>query len=137
MRAHKATLSYEQPPLSEKQRQQQTEMIMRLFEHWQLTNRECATLLGLSTNTGTSINNYKTGNSFLPQYRDIQDRVGHILAIHRYLRRAYPYNDELAYLWIKTPNADFQQHSPIEVIDNEGFSGLFRIRNYLASNQEY
>lgn len=137
MQLHRSTFPYEQPSLSEKQRKQQTEMIMRLFEHWQLTNRECAILLGLSPKTGTSINKYETGKSSLPKYRDIQDRVNHLLAIHRYLRRAYPYNDELAYRWIKTPNADFQHHSPFEVIANEGFSGLLRIRNYLASNQEY
>lgn len=122
--------------LTEEQRQQQTQMIMQLFEHWQLTNAECAILLGLSPNTATSINNYNTGKSSLPKYRDIQDRVGHLFAIHRYLKQAYPFNEDLAYRWIKSPNADFQGFTPLQIINKEGFEGLLRVRYYLESNME-
>lgn len=126
----------ERPSLSIEERKQETEMIMQLFKHWQLTNAECAILLGLSPNTATSINNYNTGKVALPKYRDIQDRVGHLLAIHRYLKQAYPYNDDLAYRWMKTRNADFQYFTPLQIIDGEGFAGLLRIRQYLESDQE-
>jgi len=136
MQMHHTSVTFEQPVLSDKEREQQTSMIMQLFKHWQLTNSERALILGLSPRTGTSINNYNTGKAYLPQYRDIQDRVGHLFAIHRYLKRAYPYNTELAYRWIKTPNFDFQQHTPLEIIVNEGFAGLLRVRNYLASDLE-
>lgn len=125
-----------QPSLSNEERQQETEMIMQLFKHWQLTSAECAILLGLSPNTGTSIHSYNTGKATLPKYRDTQDRVGHLLAIHRYLKQAYPFNDDLAYRWMKTRNADFKYFTPLQIIDGEGFAGLLRIRQYLESDQE-
>lgn len=120
--------------LTDKQRQQQTQMIMQLFKHWELTNAECAIVLGLSPNTATSIHNYNTGRSFVPTYRDIQDRIGHLFAIHRYLKHAYPHNEDLAYLWIKSPNKDFQGFTPLQIINKDGFEGLLKIRYYLESN---
>lgn len=63
--------------LTEAERQQQTQMIMQLFDYWCLTYRQQAIALGLSPNTETSIHRYKNGKQFLPLFRDIQDRVGH------------------------------------------------------------
>ena len=127
-------VNYEQNSLSEKERAHQTQMIMKLFQFWHLTNKQQAIVLGLSPNTGTSIDNYKKGG-YLPQYRDIQDRVGHLFAIHKYLRRVYPLNKELAYRWMTTPNADFNNQSPFDVICQEGYMGVVRIRNYLEFNE--
>jgi hypothetical protein len=118
-----------------KEHLQQTQLIMKLFQLWNLTYKQQAIALGLSPNTQTSIHKYKNGKQALPLFRDIQDRVGHLLAIHKYLRRAYPFNKELAYQWISTPNKDFTQQSPFTVIANEGYLGLVKIRNYLALHQ--
>lgn len=120
--------------LTTMERAHQTQMIMKLFQLWNLTTKQQAIALGLSPNTGTSIDNYKKGK-FLPLYRDIQDRIGHLLAIHKNLRQIYPYNKELAYQWITTPNADFDNQSPFDVIAVEGYMGLVSIRTYLELNQ--
>lgn len=127
--------NYQSSQPNELERKQQTELVMKLFELWKLTYKQQAILLGLSPNTETSIHRYKTGKQYLPLYRDIQDRLGHLLAIHKYLRRAYPYNDELAYAWILTSNADFENFSPFDIAYKDGYMGLMRIRNYLEANQ--
>jgi hypothetical protein len=126
----------DQPLLTQLERKQQTQMIMQLFKHWQLTAKQQAVALGLSPNTETSIYNYKNGNNFLPLYRDLQDRLGHYFAIHQYLRRAYPFNKELVYRWILTPNADFNLRTPFDVIQQEGYMGLVKIRSYLEFHQQ-
>lgn len=128
-------INYEVPLLTDKERQQQTELIMNLFGKWGLTYKQQAIALGLSPNTETGIHRYKTGKQFLPQYRDIQDRVGHLLAIHKLLRRAYPYNIELAYQWILAQNADFDYKRPFDVIAEKGYLGLVEVREYLELNQ--
>jgi hypothetical protein len=128
-------IHYEPLHLSETAREQQTQMVMKLFEHWALTYKQQALLLGLSPNTETSIHRYKNGKQSLPLYRDIQDRVSHLLTIHKYLRRAYPFNKELAYRWISTRNRDFNNETPLDLIFKEGYMGLIRVRDYLASNQ--
>lgn len=122
-------------PANETERKQQTRMIMTLFELWHLTDKEKATALGLSTGTQTSIHKYKTGQQNLPLITDVQDRIGHLLAIHKYLRRAYPFNKELAYQWIKTINTDFNNHKPFDLISQKGFLGLIQVRYYLEMNE--
>lgn len=121
--------------LSQTERQQQTQLIMKLFEHWKLTIKQQAILLGLSPNTETSIYNYKTLKQYLPTYRDTQDRIRHLLTIHKFLRRAYVFNTELAYSWMTTSNADFDHIRPLDVIAKEGFMGLVKIKTYLELNQ--
>lgn len=128
-------IQYNQTTLTETQRKQQTQLIMKLFELWRLSNKQQAIALGLSPNTATSIHRYKIGKQYLPLFRDIQDRIENLLIIHQLLRRIYQFNKELAYQWITTPNADFNYLSPLETIYNEGYLGLSKIRTYLEINQ--
>lgn len=133
--AIKLTNHYTPTTLTVMERKQQTQMIMKLFEHWDLTYKQQAIVLGLSPNTETGIHRYKNGKQYLPLFRDIQDRIRHLLAIHKYLRRAYPVNHELTYQWITTPNIDFNRESPLQIICSEGYMGLVKIRRYLELNQ--
>jgi hypothetical protein len=132
-------INKEVPPMTqstnETERKQQTQMIMKLFELWHLTDKEKAIALGLSTGTQTSIHKYKTGKQNVPSTRDAQDRIGHLLAIHKFLRRAYPFNKELAYQWIKTINTDFNNHTPFDLISQRGYFGLLQVRYYLEMNE--
>ncbi len=122
---------YEPPILTMSQRDYQTELIMNLFKLWGLTDKEKAIALGLSPNTPSSIQAYKSGEKNLPIYRDIQDRITLLLAIHKNLRAAYPANKQLAYKWITTRNLDFSNMTPFEIIAREGFWGLHEIKKYL------
>ena len=110
-----------------------TQMIMQLFEHWELTYEQQAMLLSLSTNTHSTIARYKKGIACLSPSRDIQDRAGHLLAIHKYLRTIFPLNKELAYAWPTTPNRHFEGKTPVHVISDEGFLGLIKVRRYLEN----
>ncbi|OAI49450.1 hypothetical protein AYO45_02480 [Gammaproteobacteria bacterium SCGC AG-212-F23] len=135
LHTNNALINNRQSALTEAERKQQTQLIMQLFAHWRLNYKQQAIVLGLSANTETSIYLYKCGKRYLPEYRDIQDRIKHLLTIHKYLRRAYSSNKELAYRWIVTPNTDFNLCSPFDVIDQEGHMGLVKIRHYLEANQ--
>lgn len=108
-----------------------TKMIMRLFELWRLTYEQQAQLLGLSPKTKSSIAKYKKGELNLPQYRDIQDRITHLLVIHKSLRQIFPENQDLAYQWPTIHNRAFDHMTPVELVCKEGFLGMIRIRKYL------
>jgi hypothetical protein len=110
-----------------------TKMIMKLFEHWKLTYEQQAMLLSLSPNTHSTIARYKRGVAKISPARDTQDRVSHLLSIHKHLRRIFPLNKELVYEWPTTPNKAFQGRSPIQVIADEGFVGLVQIKQYLEN----
>lgn len=113
-----------------------TQMLMRLFEHWQLNNEEQSKMLGLSPKTRTTISKYKNGSAAISFSRDTYDRVRLLLAIHKHLRMIFPKNQNLVYTWPKSRNAYFDFLTPIQVIEQEGFLGLARVYQYLENYVE-
>ncbi len=114
-------------------RREFTTLIVRLFELWQLTPDQKALLLGLSPKTRSTVLNYKNGIHPIANNRDLIDRVGHLLAIHKALKILLPENKELAYQWPTTKNKFFENRTPVEVITDEGFQGLLKVRAYIEN----
>ena len=104
-------------------------MVTRLFEHWQLDAREQAALLGLSEGSRSSLARYRQGEP-LADNRDLVDRAGHLLGIHKSLRVLFPRDRDLAYRWMSTPNRRLGAR-PVDVVVEHGFEGLIAIRRYL------
>jgi len=115
---------------SRDQRQALARMIMNLLEHWQLTAEDQLALLGLNPESRVSLKRYREGGA-LSDNRDLLDRAGHLLAIHKSLRIIFPQNRELAYRWMSTRNHNFQLMTPVEVVKQYGFTGLLMVRSYL------
>lgn len=106
------------------------QMVMRLFDHWQLKTEDQAALLGMAVSNRTALTRYRSGKS-TDIDRDQQDRISHLLGIHKSLRLLFPRNRELAYRWMSTRNKAFENLSPVEMVKEWGFTGLLRIRVYL------
>lgn len=107
-----------------------TPMLLRMFELWDLTTEEKLAALGLSTDNRAALTRYKKGEA-ISASRDMLDRAGNLLAIHKDLRLLFPRNPELRYAWMKTRNKAFHGNSPIETIVEMGFPGLLYVRSYL------
>lgn len=105
-------------------------MLMRLFDHWQLSTEEQLDALGFSTTNRAVLARYRRGEAIAAS-RDTIERAGHLLGIHKNTRLLFPHNRELAYAWIKTRNRAFDQRTPIEVIREFGFAGLLMVLAYL------
>jgi hypothetical protein len=110
---------------NESNRQQLTKMVMRLFEHWKLSTADQLELLGLSANSRRMLTQYRQGRA-LPNNRDMQDRIGWLLVIHQNLRNLFPSNPELCYTWVHRRNPHLDNWSPLEVMKEQGFLGIFR-----------
>jgi hypothetical protein len=67
----------------------------------------------------------------LADNRDLIDRAGHLLAIHKSLRILFPHNKELAYAWMTTANQHFDGKTPMDIVHEQGFLGLIAVRRYL------
>lgn len=106
-------------------------MLMKLFEHWELDQRSQLNLLGLSEESRSALNKYRKGESALPKSRDMLDRAGYLLAIHKALRILYPKNPEIRYSWIHRHNKAFDNFTPLEVIQTQGVLGAARVARYL------
>jgi hypothetical protein len=105
-------------------------MVMNLFDHWNLSTEDQASLLGLASSNRAALTRYRKGEP-IGTSRDQYERVGHLLAIHRNLRALFPENRELAYKWMSLRNRNFDNNTPVEVIREKGFAGLLMVRSYL------
>jgi len=104
-------------------------MVTRLLEHWDLTAMEQAEVLGLSTGSRSTLGRYRGGEP-LADSRDLLDRAGHLLGIHKSLRLLFPRDRDLAYRWMTQPNRRLGAR-PVDLIVEHGFEGLLAVRRYL------
>ena len=105
-------------------------MLMKLFQRWNLETDEQLEFLGLSSMNKGTLTRYRNGAP-ISKNRDMMDRAGHLLGIHKNLRLLFPHDRDLAYTWIKIRNKAFQYKSPGEVIGDYGFAGLLMVHSYL------
>jgi hypothetical protein len=104
-------------------------MVTRLLEHWALTTAEQSALLGLSAASRSTLARYRTGEP-LADSRDLLDRAGHLLGIHKSLRLLFPHDRDLAYRWMTQANRRLGAR-PVDVVIEQGFEGLLAVRRYL------
>ncbi|ADC73200.1 conserved hypothetical protein (plasmid) [Thioalkalivibrio sp. K90mix] len=119
--------SYERP---QEDRKALAKMVTQAFKNWDLENEESLAMLGLSEGSRGSLSRYRNGEP-LNQNRDMMERAGHILAIHKNLRLMFPHDRERAYQWMRTRNRAFNNLTPAEVVSQYGFQGLLMVRAYL------
>ena len=122
------TLPFAEP--SREERGALARMVMRLFEHWGLSSDDQIAVLGLAAGSRAALSRYRRGEPLAPS-RDLLERVGHLLAVHKNLRLLFPQNRDLAYRWMGTRNRAFDGLTPVEAIRRWGFVGLLMVRTYL------
>ncbi len=104
--------------------------VTALFDHWKVPLPEQAALLGLSKDSRSTVSRYRKGEP-LAANRDLIERSGHLLGIHKALRIMFPHNRDLVYAWVGTPNRRFGGKRPIDIMSSEGYLGLVAVRRYL------
>lgn len=102
----------------------------RLFELWELSAADQLMLLGLNESNRIALQRYAKGEA-LAANRDLLERVGHLLGIHKALKLLYPRNPGLVSGWMSSPNAKFEGATPIEIVRRFGFAGLLMVRGTL------
>ena len=110
-------------------RERLARMVVALLDQWNLAPNDQAVLLGLSTQSRSTIARYRRGEP-LADSADLLARAGHLLGIHKALRILFPHDRDLAYRWVATPNRRFGS-TPLEVMKRHGFEGILAVRRYL------
>lgn len=111
------------------ERRSLAKMLIRLFDHWGLSTAEQAAALGLSETNRATLSRYRRGEP-LAESRDLLERAGHLLGVHKSLRIIFPHDRDLAYHWMTAPNRRLGSR-PIDIVRERGFEGLISIRRYL------
>jgi transcriptional regulator with XRE-family HTH domain len=111
-------------------RERLARMLMELFRHWALSPTDQAVLLGVSTQSRSTLARYRRGEP-LADSADLLARAGHLLGIHKALRILFPHDLELAYRWVTTPNRRFNGATPLDIMKRHGYEGILAVRRYL------
>jgi hypothetical protein len=110
-------------------RERLARMVVSLLDHWNVSPNDQAVLLGLSTQSRSTIARYRRGEPFADS-ADLLARAGHLLGIHKALRILFPHDRDLVYRWVCTPNRRFGT-TPLEVMKRHGYEGILAVRRYL------
>jgi hypothetical protein len=94
-------------------------MVMKLFTLWQISAADQAILLNSSLST---LRRYRKGGCYVDD-KDMIERAGYLLSIHKYLRSLYPYNKDIVYCWVSAQNQAIDGQTPLEVM-KKGVMGL-------------
>lgn len=115
---------------TEDERRSLAKLLTNLFQLWQLEDSEALSLLGLNPIDHSVLAGYQNSS---PLHNDSEtlNRAGLLFGIHKRLNILFSRNPECSYAWMKTPNRAFKGCMPVEVIRNEGLSGLHQITEYL------
>ena len=105
-------------------------LIIKLFDLWNLSTSDRLELLGQSATSRANLAKYRNGAP-LPNLRDLLDRTGWLLSIHKSLRLLYPQNKELRYAWVNRRNRAFDNLTPLQVMRYEGIIGMAKVSRYL------
>ena len=111
-------------------RRKLAQMVTRLFELWDLPAADQLELLGLSRTSRAQLSKYRKGGA-LPSSRDMLDRIGWLLSIHKSLRLLYPRNENIRYTWVKRRNKILDDQRPLDIMKYQGLIGIARVARYL------
>jgi len=111
-------------------RQRAAAMVMKLFEHWHLSKPDQLMLLGLAPGSRSVLHNYQHGGAISPR-PEMLERVGYLFSIHTHLRTIFPENRVMAYGFMTAKNKEFDNLTPIEVVEKYGHKGLQMIESHL------
>ena len=111
-------------------REKLARMVTRLFELWKISTADQLELLGLSRTSRAQISRYRNGGA-VPSSRDMLDRIGWLLSIHKSLRLLYPRNETIRYTWIKRRNRILEDQRPLDIMKSQGLIGIARVARYL------
>jgi hypothetical protein len=111
-------------------------LLSNLFTQWRLSPAEQANLLGLPYSRRGLLAKYRRGAP-LANTRDMLDRAGWLLGIHKALRLLYPHNEALRHSWVKRRNRDFDNFAPLEIMMRDGMIGLAKVSRYLDMERKF
>ncbi|MBF0288605.1 MAG: DUF2384 domain-containing protein [SAR324 cluster bacterium] len=130
MRENTQTINKGQSITDSERRKGEAKIIMNLFKKWNLDGETKLILLGQSPKSRQNLIRYQNGAP-LPKGRDMEDRVGWLLSIHKALRLLYPENENTRYSWVNKRNKMFDNYTPVEIMKEQGIIGIAKVARYL------
>jgi len=111
--------------------------LLAVLRNWGLSAEQQINLLGLPEGTASrSINKFSYGTPF-PDDIESLTRANYLLSIQNAVDSLFPHNTTAANYWMTTPSLNFDNHTPLEIMLNEGVEGMKRVLNYLNGVEDW
>ena len=105
--------------------------IMSILDKWGLSASDQVRLLNLPDKTPTRMLRRYRDDTPLPDTREVNERVEHIIGIADALRTSYPHNPSMGLVWMKQKNKRFKRRAPVIVMVEDGLDGIVAVRSHL------
>lgn len=117
--------------LSADERLELGRMAINTLDEWGLKASDQANVLALPKGTPTRMLRRYVDDTPLPDDPDVLKHVEHLLGIADALRTTFPRNASIGLHWMKQPCKRLRRRRPLEIILEDGLSGLITVRTHL------
>lgn len=119
------------PAITDAEAEAMARAVVRLFEHWQLSDADARAILGgMAPRTFAR---WKAGEHGRID-RDLATRLSLLMGIHKGLRYLFS-EAERGYGWVKRPNTAFGGSTPAAVMAEGSMFALMRVRAWLDAER--
>ncbi|NNF96241.1 MAG: DUF2384 domain-containing protein [Halobacteria archaeon] len=105
--------------------------IMSILDKWGLSAGDQVRLLNLPDKTPTRMLRRYRDDTPLPDTKEVNERVEHIIGIADALRTSYPHNPSMGLVWMKQKNKRFARRPLVSVMVEDGLDGIVAVRSHL------
>jgi len=117
--------------LTEQDRLDLGRLVINVLDEWGISSADQVAILALPGKvSGRSLHRYQD-NTPLPDDPDVLKRVEHLLGIAEALRTTFPRNTRIAELWLTQPCRRLRRRRPVDIMLEDGLSGLITVRTHL------
>jgi uncharacterized protein (DUF2384 family) len=117
--------------LTEQDRLDLGRLVINTLDEWGISSADQVAMLALPGKvSGRSLRRYQDDTP-LPDDPDVLRRVEHLLGIADALRTTFPRNDKIAVIWLTQPCKRLRRRRPVDIMLEDGLSGLITVRTHL------
>ena len=106
-------------------------MVVNMLDEWDVKASDQVNILALPDGTPTRMLRRYHEDTPLPDDPEVMKRVEHLLGIADALRTTFPRNSRIGVLWLKQPCKRLRRRRPMDIMLEDGLSGLITVRTHL------
>lgn len=106
-------------------------LVVNMLDEWDVKSSDQVSMLALPDGTPTRMLRRYHEDTPLPDDPEVMKRVEHLLGISDALRTTFPRNSRIGVLWLKQPCKRLRRRRPMDIMLEDGLSGLITVRTHL------
>lgn len=106
-------------------------MVVNMLDDWGIKPSDQVNVLALPDGTPSRMLRHYHEDTPLPDDPDVLMRVEHLLGIADALRTTFPRNASIGLIWLKQPCKRLRRRRPLDIMIEDGLSGLITVRTHL------